>query len=228
MSIQRQILPPTSEQELLERSSKLAGLSFAQLSLYLELLIPENSNHRKGFVGQAIELALGADAKNKALPDFQALNIELKTLPINKQGKPTESTFVTSIPLLTIHQQDWQYSQCYNKLKRILWVPIEGDTSIPYTQRRIGQGFLWSPNSLQETVLKADWNYLTLQISLGQLESLDARAGDYLQVRPKAANGKSLCFGYDSNGNKIKTLPRGFYLRSSFTEQIFNHAKHIS
>ena len=94
---------------------------------------------------------------------------------------------------------------------------IEGDTDIPYSHRRIGRGFLWSPNEQQETVLAADWIYLTLQISIGQLEMIDATAGEYLQVRPKAANGKSLCYGFDSEGNKIRTLPRGFYLRSNFT-----------
>lgn len=211
---------PKTEAELINRCSSISGISFAQLSLAIGLSIPINPNHRKGWVGQAIEFALGADGQNKSSPDFQELEVELKTLPINKMGKPTESTFITSIPLLTIHQQQWKTSQCYSKLRRILWIPIEGDTDIPYPQRRIGLGFLWSPDSIQESILEADWNYLTLQMSTGYLETLDATSGDYLQVRPKAANGKSLCYGYDKKGNKIKTLPRGFYLRSSFTSKI--------
>lgn len=216
--------PPKTETELLERCSRIAGLSFAQLGLSLGLLIPAQPNQRKGWVGQAIELALGADAQNKSLPDFQDLGVELKTLPLNKSGKPTESTFITSIPLLTIHQQQWESSQCYAKLKRILWVPVEGDRDIPYPQRRIGQGFLWSPDEKQESILAADWNYLSFQISTGHLETLDATSGECLQVRPKAANGKSLCYGYDIHGNKIKTLPRGFYLRSNFTAKILSYS----
>lgn len=212
--------PPKTEEELLDRCNTLEGLSFGQLSMSLDLSIPFNPNQRKGWVGQALEIALGTDAGNHSMPDFQHLGIELKTLPISKSGKPTESTFITTIPLLTIHQQNWNSSQCYSKLKRILWFPIEGETDIPYAQRRIGRGFIWSPDEHQERVLAADWNYLTLQISTGQLETIDATAGDYLQVRPKAANGKSLCYGYDSEGNKVKTLPRGFYLRSNFTSKI--------
>nr|WP_255666695.1 MULTISPECIES: DNA mismatch repair endonuclease MutH [unclassified Legionella] len=214
--------PPKTEAELLERCTRIAGLSFAQLGLSLGLLIPTQPNQRKGWVGQAIELALGTDAQNKSLPDFQGLGVELKTLPLNKSGKPAESTFITSIPLLTIHQQQWKSSQCYAKLKRILWVPVEGDTDISYLQRRVGQGFLWSPNAEQECILEADWNHLSFQISTGHLETLNAQAGEYLQVRPKAASGKSLCYGYDNHGNKIKTLPRGFYLRSSFTATILS------
>lgn len=162
--------PPKNEKELLEQCQRIEGLSFAQLALELGLFTPLNPVHRKGWVGQALELALGADAKNESLPDFKQLGIELKTIPINKAGKPAESTFIVSIPLLTIHQQSWESSQCYAKLKKVLWIPIEGDTDIPFPHRRIGCGFLWSPNKDQESVLAEDWNYLTNQIVLGQLE----------------------------------------------------------
>lgn len=211
---------PKTELELIQRCAELVGLSFAQLALGLGLCIPTNPAQRKGWIGQAIEFALGANAQNQSLPDFQELGVELKTLPLAKSGKPTESTFVTSIPLLTIHQQAWKSSQCYTKLQRVLWVPVEGDTDIPYFQRRIGQGFLWSPSRAQEAILASDWNYLVQQISTGYLETLNASAGEYLQVRPKGANGKSLCYGLDEEGNKIQTLPRGFYLRTRFTEQL--------
>lgn len=222
MSALFQNTPPKTEAELLDRCLNISGLSFAQLSLGLGFPIPTNPNRRKGWVGQAIEYALGATASNQSLPDFQQLGIELKTLPLSSSGKPSESTFVTSIPLLTIHHQQWASSQCYAKLKRILWIPVEGDTQILYSHRRIGQGFLWSPNESQLALLAADWDYLTLRISTGHLESLDAKSGEYLQVRPKAAHGKSLCDGFDSEGNKIKTVPRGFYLRSSFTSTILS------
>lgn len=220
ISMLKSTFPPKTEDELIERCKQFEGFSFGQLAMELGLIIPEQSNQRKGWVGQAIELALGANASNKALPDFQYLGIELKTLPIAKSGKPTESTFITSISLLTIHQEDWRSSQCYGKLKRVLWIPVEGDTDIPYLHRRIGRGFLWSPDQQEEQILAEDWNYLTLQISTGQLATIDAKAGTYLQVRPKGANGKSLCYGYDEEGNKVKTLPRGFYLRSCFTDMI--------
>lgn len=212
--------PPQTEDELLKRCQLIEGLSFAQLSVRLGITIPQNPNQRKGWLGMAIELALGADAGNKSAPDFISLGVELKTLPIASSGKPSESTFITSIPLLTIHEQKWPTSQCYTKLKRILWIPIEGDRNIDYIHRRIGRGFLWSPSAAQEKSLADDWHYLSSQIITGQLESLDSRSGEYLQVRPKAANGKSLCFAFDSEGNKATTLPRGFYLRSKFTSQI--------
>lgn len=217
--------PLRTEQELMSRCASIEGISFSQLSMSVGLNVPEHASQRKGWVGQAIELVLGADASNQALPDFTYLGIELKTLPIALSGKPTESTFITSIPLLTVHEQCWESSQCFAKLKRVLWVPIEGDTDIPYAQRRIGRGFIWSPDEAQVKILAADWNYLTTQIATGQLERIDATVGEYLQVRPKAANGRSLCFSFDAEGNRVKTLPRGFYLRSHVTHQIMQSAQ---
>ena len=49
--------------------------------------------------------------------------------------------------------------------------------------------------------------------------------GEYLQIRPKAANGKVLCSCFDAEGNKVKTLPRGFYLRSTFTKTILKNSQ---
>lgn len=209
--------PPTSETELMARCQAIEGLNLAQLASRLDLHIPENPSQRKGWIGQAIELALGANAGSRAQPDFLNLGVELKTLPINHLGKPAESTFVTTIPLLTVHKQVWQSSQCFAKLRRVLWLSIEGDISIPFMHRRIGRGLLWSPTAEVEDVLANDWHELTSMIGTGMLEEINASMGQYLQVRPKAANAKSLCYGFDDAGNKVLTLPRGFYLRSCFT-----------
>ncbi|AHE67390.1 DNA mismatch repair endonuclease MutH [Legionella oakridgensis] len=211
-----------NEADLLARCQQIEGLTLAQLAVALQSNIPNHPLQRKGWAGQAIELALGATAGSHAQPDFFDLGIELKTLPVNHLGKPAESTFVTSISLLTIHQETWETSQCFAKLKRVLWLPIEADKRLAFPHRRIGRAILWSPSQEQEAILAEDWSELSWMISSGKLAEIDARLGQYLQVRPKAANGQSLCYGYDESGNKILTLPRGFYLRSSFTATILS------
>jgi DNA mismatch repair protein MutH len=213
---------PRNEDDLLERCSLIEGLTFSQLASLTQFFIPAQQSKRKGWAGNAIEIALGATAGTKSLPDFNHLGIELKTIPFNKNGRPAESTFVTSISLLTVHQQEWHSSTCYQKLKRVLWVPVEGDSLIPFEQRRIGQAHLWSPGEQDEAILARDWLELSMMIGTGKLEAIDATMGDYLQVRPKAANARSLCYGFDSEGNRILTLPRGFYLRSRFTQTLFD------
>jgi len=215
--------PPLDEAELLSRCRRIEGLSIAQLAARLSVGIPDDPIHCKGMVGTLMERALGTSAGNQSLPDFPHLNIELKTLPIGVLNKPVESTFITSIPLMTIQQQKWKTSNCFIKLKRILWVPIELDSNIPLHYRRFGQAFLWSPSHDDEIILEQDWILLSTMIGTGLLSEVDARMGKYLQVRPKAMNGKALCHGFDQQGNRIKTLPRGFYLRSRYTEIIWKN-----
>ncbi|OGV30216.1 MAG: DNA mismatch repair endonuclease MutH [Legionellales bacterium RIFCSPHIGHO2_12_FULL_35_11] len=210
----------SSEEELLEKCRAIEGLSLSQVANKLSLSIPEDPNQRKGFAGMMVEMALGANAGNKSEPDFPNLGVELKTLPINHLCKPAESTFITSIPLLTVYKQTWVTSQCYAKLKRVLWVPIEDDDNIPYAHRRIGQGILWSPSNGDEAILANDWEELTLLISTGYVSTITAEMGEYLQVRPKAADSSALCYALDEDGQKVKTLPLGFYLRSTFTRRI--------
>ena len=211
-----------TETELLARCQQIDGLTFAQLASFLGWMIPKNPLQRKGIAGQMIEQALGTTAGNQSVPDFHELGIELKTIPVNHLGKPAESTFITTISLLTVHQEIWESSHCFAKLKRVLWIPIEGDTNIPFPSRRIGSGILWSPSREDECVLKQDWSELTLMIGTGKLSAIDATMGEYLQVRPKGANAKSLCYGFDEEGNTIQTLPRGFYLRPRFTATIID------
>jgi DNA mismatch repair protein MutH len=104
-----------------------------------------------------------------------------------------------------------------------LWLPVEAENYVPLPNRRVGMALLWSPDSEQETILRADWEELMDMVCLGKLESITAHQGVYLQIRPKAANSRSLCEGIGENGERILTLPRGFYLRPAFTATILAH-----
>ena len=57
---------------------------------------------------------------------------------------------------------------------------------------------------------------------MGDIESIDAKMGEYLHIRPKGANAKSLTIGHNTLGMSFKTLPRGFYLRTDLTKQILH------
>lgn len=150
------------------------------------------------------------------------LGIELKTLPLAPDGRPKESTYVCTVPLDKTHDISWESSWLKNKLSHVLWVPIEADPAIPLATRTIGNAILWQPTQEQSRALRQDWEELMDMVCLGQLEQITSHHGRYLQIRPKAANAKALCPATDGEGNRIMTLPRGFYLRTSFTQQILN------
>ncbi len=215
------VTPPLSEKELLESASEVAGKTLQQIANQQGLATPENQLHHKGWVGQLLELSLGATANSLPEPDFQHIGVELKTLPLNRSGSPKETTFVCAINLTNI-ESHWENSLVKHKLSRVLWVPIEADPEIPLAARRVGSAILWSPDKDQDSILRRDWEELMDMISMGELEQITAHQGHYLQVRPKAANARTLTKGIDSEGEEILTLPRGFYLRATLTNQILN------
>lgn len=211
---------PTSQVALLNRAQAIAGYTLQEIASSINMPIPANLKREKGWVGKLIEYHLGADGASKAEQDFQHLGIELKTIPIDHQGHPLETTFVSVAPLVGNHGITWHSSHVRYKLSKVLWVPIEGDRAIPLAQRRVGLPILWQPTIEQERQLQHDWQELMDMIVLGQVERITARLGEYLQIRPKAANGKSLTAAYNEKGELIMTRPRGFYLKKNFTRQI--------
>lgn len=217
--------PPKSESELLERTEMLCGLTLAELANELSVAMPSNFAHHKGWSGQAIETFLGATAGSKPIQDFVELGIELKTIPLSFQQTPLETTYVCYAPLTNITGTTWQNSSVRNKLKRVLWVPLEGERSIPAPERVIGRAFMWQPNESQELRLQQDWEEIMELIVTGHVESLTARVGEVLQLRPKAADGSALTDAIGVNGENIKTRPRGFYLRKSFTQEILDSVR---
>lgn len=206
--------------QLFDKASALAGYSFAELAAEQGMVVPNDLRRNKGWVGQLLESALGASAGSQALQDFPELGVELKTIPLDANGKPLETTFVCTTPLVNVHELTWESSNVRNKLQCVLWIPIDGRREVPLAERTIGTAFLWQPSAAQEAQLKADWQEHMDKIALGEVESITARQGEVLQLRPKAANSRVLTDAIGANGEAIQTLPRGFYLKTQFTGQI--------
>jgi DNA mismatch repair protein MutH len=214
-------LHPASEVELLARARGLSGHTLGELAARAGVRAPLDARRAKGATGALVERLLGASAGNASVPDFPALGIELKTIPLTPTGKPRESTFVCTVALREIGQSEWEQSGVQRKLARVLWVPVQADPAIAWSERRVGSARLWSPNADEEAALRADWEELASVIGGGDVERLTARVGRCLQVRPKAANSRVLGRAVDEDGVPMRTLPRGFYLRASFTARIF-------
>jgi len=218
-----QTSPPNSEQELLDRCRTITGKTILELANIFNQKIPTTLHQAKGWIGTLIEWHLGADSANKSQPDFSNLGIELKTLPLNAQYQPQESTYICTASL-NPNLEVWRTSRVYKKLAHVLWVPIEASSQIPIPKRRIGTPILWKPCPKIETILKQDWEELTEILQLGQIAKLSAKQGTYLQIRPKAAHSHILTSTLDEQGEVILTGPKGFYLRSVFTKIILaNH-----
>ncbi|MFR3778905.1 MAG: DNA mismatch repair endonuclease MutH [Enterobacter sp.] len=189
-----------------------------ELAALAGLVTPENLKRDKGWIGVLLEIWLGASAGSKPEQDFAALGVELKTIPVDSLGRPLETTFVCVAPLTGNSGVTWETSHVRHKLKRVLWIPVEGERSIPLAKRRVGSPLLWSPNEEEDRQLREDWEELMDMIVLGQIERITARHGevsaDYDRKPPTA---KALTEAVGAQGEPILTLPRGFYLKKNFT-----------
>lgn len=208
------------ERDLLARARALGGRTLAEVARHAARPLPPDPRRHKGATGSLIERALGADAGSRAGPDFAALGIELKTIPIDARGEPAESTFVccaSVAPIGGARAETWERSSVRAKLARVLFVPVE--TAAPFADRRVGSAFLWSPDGPTDELLRADWEEL-VELLERQPESISARHGRALQLRPKARDGAVRVRSVDLDGAPLLAPPRAFYLRRRFVAHV--------
>jgi len=215
--------PPRDEAELRERLGRLAGHPLGTIAQAHQVPVPVDLRRSKGWVGQLLERALGATAGSRAEPDFPALGIELKTIPIDARGQPLESCFVASLDLGLVDLA-WERSAVRKKLRRVAWVAVEAAPAIPLASRRCGAALLWSPSAQEEAALRED--YEEIVELLGEGVRVTGRAGVHLQLRPKGRNAAHLRWALDEEGGPVRTAPRAFYLRAGFTAALLR--KHFA
>lgn len=214
------IEPPSTLEELWTRAAALEGRTLAELSVAVSASVPAargRALHEKGKIGGLLELLLGATGGSRARHDFPALGVELKTLPVDARLRPLESTYLCTLSLVTAEHAEWETSWAREKLSHVLFVPI-------VERRRVGRPFFYRPTAEDEAQLRADFEWLTGLVGAGHIEDLTAHEGVHLQVRPKAKDGSVRTVAWDKDGEPIPTVPRGFYLRPSFTARLLARA----
>jgi DNA mismatch repair protein MutH len=208
--------------ELLVRAEALEGCALEELVAAFGAENGGPSRTRKGKTGELLERALGAVGGSFKGPDFPALGVELKTIPVDRHGRARESTFVCSLSLRDAERFDFEASPLFAKLRKVLWIPI----IVSDGKQRIGRPLLWHPTPAQEAVLRDDYDELVGMIAIGKIECLTARFGRWLQVRPKGANGRVRTRAFNEDGAPLWTMPRGFYLRARFTTALLREPAH--
>lgn len=214
---------PQNLQELQQRCQQITGKTIGQVASELELEPPDTLLQTKGWLGQLLEAYLGATASSKAMPDFPNLGVELKTIPVTDQFKPLESTYVCTVQT-NAEITNWRESWVYRKLRTVLWAPVVGAKNTAISARIFATPILWNMDPETEQVLQRDWEELMEMLELGYAKNLSAKYGTFLHIRPKAANSKVLIQYLDMDGNNIKIVPKGFYLRPAFTQLILNRS----
>ena len=206
---------------LLAHARALVGVSLAELADGLGLPVPVGNLRTKGWPGQIIERELGAGEGGRG-PDFAALGVELKTVPVDGALFPLESTAVCQIDPVAIAGESWQTSYARDKLARVLFVALE----VPQWRTGVGdRGVaavrLWSPSPAEDEVLRADFEHFVRGFfRQGRAAEITGHDGVALQVRPKGRNAQDRRHAYGPQGQPVRIGKCGFYLRAPFVGRI--------
>ena len=212
--------PPATVEELLDRARALEGITLAEVAEGHGMRAPPDLKRHKGWIGDLAEVALGATAGSNSEPDFPALGVELKTIPLDARGMPRESTWVCSAPIDGSDGRTWAESWAWHKLQCVLWLPVVTLKDVPVPARTFGAAQLWRPTIEQQALLKADWESATEALALGEFWRANGKHGEVLQLRSKALRADRREWAIDSEANWVRTTPYGFYLRAAFTRTV--------
>lgn len=204
---------------LLGRARSLEGRTVADLAVLANAGAPSGGASTKGKVGELLERVLGATGgSGERVVDFPSLGLELKTIPTTDAGRVLESTFVCAVRV--DEDVDFDASWVKRKLARVLFVPIVGERRSPAPSRRVGGAVLWEPSDAQLAELRADYDDIMGLLGIGRVEDVSGHLGRWLQLRPKARDGSPRALAFGRDGERIRTVPRGFYLRPLLTEAL--------
>jgi DNA mismatch repair protein MutH len=207
---------------LLAHARALVGVELGELADALGLPVPLGRVRTKGWSGQVIEHELGVAVGGTRGPDFAALGIELKTVPVTPALEPLESTAVCQIDPIAIAGESWESSYVRAKLAHVLFVALSvpaGAHSIG--ERQVAAVRLWSPDAAEEAALRADFElFVRDYYRRGRAAEITGHLGAVLQVRPKGRDAADLRDAYDAAGRPTRVGKHGFYLRPAFVARI--------
>jgi DNA mismatch repair protein MutH len=211
---------------LLAHARALVGVELGALADSLGLPVPVGRVRTKGWSGQVIEHELGVAVGGMRGPDFEALGIELKTVPVTPALVPLESTAVCQIDPIAIAGESWETSYARAKMARVLFVALEvppGARSVG--DRRVAAVRLWAPSPEEDAVLRADFELLVRDFfRRGRAAEITGHLGAALQVRPKGRDAADLRDAYDADGRPTRIGKMGFYLRPAFVARILGRS----
>jgi DNA mismatch repair protein MutH len=201
------------------------GTSLAELAEGLGMPVPVGKVRTKGWSGRVVERELGADGSHG--PDFAALGVELKSVPVTPDLVPLESTAVCHIDPVTIAGESWDTSYVRTKLARVLFVALAvPDAARSVGERQVAMVRLWIPSVTEEAALRQDFElFVRGYFRSGRAAEITGHLGAVLQVRPKARNAADVRAAFGPDGKPIKLGKCGFYLRPGFVREILRGAQ---
>lgn len=213
--------------KLIEAQTKIEQLAFIPFKEYLSPTQVEDAMMiiNKGCTGQLLELTIGLNLSNTTL-DFE--DGELKTNKCDRFGKPLETMFITQTASIIdelLSKKNFQDTKVYQKLRRLLYVPISKDGNP-------GDWMYLSPIQVDLSLpkyaalaqqLEADYynicSQMIQQLSESSTATLHTVSGEFIQVRTKDSKPYHPIHS-DLYRRQISDKNRAFYFKKEFMKYI--------
>lgn len=213
--------------KLMEAQTRIEKLAYIPFKEYLSPTQVQDAMMKinKGKTGQLLELTIGLKLSNTTL-DFE--DGELKTNKCNRCGKPLETMFITQISSIIdelLSKRKFQDTKLFEKLQRLLYVPISKDGN-PADWMYLApiQVDLSLPKySVLAEQLEIDYynicNQLNQQLSESCSSTLHTANGEFIQIRTKDSKPYSPIYS-NIYGREISDKNRAFYFKKTFMKYI--------
>lgn len=177
----------------------------------------KHGKNDKGFGRALVMRMLGTT--QRALPEFEKADVEMKLLTLNRSGSPTEYLQFPTFDYMKIVAENWEDSSFFNKLeKKFLFVVFQvGDDK----KVRLSKTVFWNMPYADRLKAKCVWEDTKRLVASGKAEQkyLPKISEDRVaHVRPHGANNTTALFPSPQG----ELLPRlGFWLNKKYiAEQV--------
>jgi DNA mismatch repair protein MutH len=111
----------------------------------------------KSAAADVIRALVGQKAKGR-IGDFDRFGVELKTLPIDRRGRPVERTSFPAFVHEELAFETWEASDLLGRLNRILFVPLYRDKGQEQATAVVRPAFFWSPTETELVGISEEWS----------------------------------------------------------------------
>ena len=200
------------EAEVLARLRPHIGQSFDALAI---------ATGRAGLGGKAgvaatVRSLLGQPVHGRT-GEFARYGIEVKTVPVDAQGKIVEAMSFPAFHHEELIYETWEASDLLGRLNRLLIVPVHRSKGASLATTRLGKPLLWSPAQEELVGIQAEWERFRHLIEIGQARDLPkASETTYIHVRPKARDASDR----DNAPGGVDVIKKCFWLNQSYVGRI--------
>ena len=154
-------------------------------------------------------------------------NFVMRTVPISFASlNPLESSRISSISLINLADENWEYSEVYKYLKGVLFIPfLIKDRHLGQPYREFGKAFIWKASIEEIQQCKLDWLLFKKATKLGSIPNRREKIKSkkfpteadtkFIHMRPHSTKGK---FELDKFGNQVRRM--AFMLNKGFLRNI--------